>query len=1023
MQGGNSEIRGLIINRFSFPGISVKASGNVKIQANWIGLDRSGTGSTFVDAGNSSGVDVGASDVLIGGPLASDRNVISGNGNQDSARRFFEYQGIRNERFEDLFTQPSTLQDVERQLGAGIVIHRATAGNVRIEGNWIGINPDGTRPAALTLDQTTPPAFGNLFGILIGPAREGGPRTGSITIGGNTGSPGSGVGNVISGNVVGVLAIPFSRGFSIGALRIQGNRIGPDAQNRPLKDLSSVIGLQIAGDIASVDVVGNQIQNVGVGAVIATEKPIHFTGNEVGVDQSLEALVRDIEKNDGSPTLGLHNLLGFLIAGGSGLRIGGAGGDGNKVVGNVFQQGIAVVLPGGRIEGNTFGSKRQVSGTIAKSITKFTGLGGLLVLGKGGVISNNRFANTITGLSGFVTPDFLVERNTFDSTVIGLHGMLTPRSTFQGNTFTRNAIGTFMFGIWPTDEELKRAGVDPDEFGELAQKQLFTGLAADKVADVGRVGTPDAEVSADGKTYRAPLSPVTVKELLTSAKTTWYGNTWGSRTDASQANIFPFWALGDVQQMRFGSTAPGQGNVVARNLTGLWLGPAFAGHQPAGIELRGNTFLGSGKVGTDGKLVELFQPGVDLLPQLGEGVTDAAQYFGIDPNDVGDGDTGPNGMQNHPQLVGVEDAGTALRVRGVLPSKPGARYTVDVYANHACVGSGRTGGSSAEQWLGELVVSTDGFGNATIDGTVPKPSGWSGDLLISTMATSPPVDGFGETSEISDCVRLGDPVGNVIVNGAGEATPGPDVFIVNGNGARIAPGPGDTVIGTGDGAIVTQPGASPAPRAPGAAATVGAGVRVSLRGRNVRVALGGGNDQVSVQGAGARVASGGGNDGVRVVGAKAIVDGGAGGDSLTIVGASGVARGGPGNDLLRVTGARARGTGAAGNDSVIAAGAAVLADGGAGNDVLIVKGVRGRAVGAGGSDRVTATGARIGVDAGAGKDAITVAGGGATVLAGAGNDTILAKNRRKDRLDGGAGKDSATVDRVDVRRRIERVRR
>ena len=75
-----STVRGLIINRFTGNGLVINNSGNQTIQGNWIGLDASGASAAAnadngVLASNSSGN-------LIGGNVASERNVISGNTNR-----------------------------------------------------------------------------------------------------------------------------------------------------------------------------------------------------------------------------------------------------------------------------------------------------------------------------------------------------------------------------------------------------------------------------------------------------------------------------------------------------------------------------------------------------------------------------------------------------------------------------------------------------------------------------------------------------------------------------------------------------------------------------------------------------------------------------------------------------------------------------------------------------------------------------------------------------------------------------
>jgi CSLREA domain-containing protein len=83
--GLGSTIKGLIINGFSGSGIATSCSGSVTIQGNYIGTDAAGTASVA----NGSGIHVIApaggtcgstgSSHTIGGPTASDRNVISGN--------------------------------------------------------------------------------------------------------------------------------------------------------------------------------------------------------------------------------------------------------------------------------------------------------------------------------------------------------------------------------------------------------------------------------------------------------------------------------------------------------------------------------------------------------------------------------------------------------------------------------------------------------------------------------------------------------------------------------------------------------------------------------------------------------------------------------------------------------------------------------------------------------------------------------------------------------------------------------
>ena len=77
--------------------------------------------------------------------------------------------------------------------------------------------------------------------------------------------------------------------------------------------------------------------------------------------------------------------------------------------------------------------------------------------------------------------------------------------------------------------------------------------------------------------------------------------------------------------------------------------------------------------------------------------------FGFDnghtPNDTGDGDSGPNGLQNYPQLQGAYTSSGQLNVTGTLNSAANTDYTVQVFASGSCDSSGYGEGVD---YLGDL---------------------------------------------------------------------------------------------------------------------------------------------------------------------------------------------------------------------------------------------------------------------------------------------------------------------------------
>ena len=91
------------------------------------------------------------------------------------------------------------------------------------------------------------------------------------------------------------------------------------------------------------------------------------------------------------------------------------------------------------------------------------------------------------------------------------------------------------------------------------------------------------------------------------------------------------------------------------------------------------------------------------------------------------------------------------------------------------------------------------------------------------------------------------------------------------------------------------------------------------------------------------------------------------------------------------------------------------AQAGQGDDVISGGKGNDRLVGGGGNDRLTG---------GPGNDTLTAGGGRNRLAGGAGNDKLNAANRKRDRVDCGAGRrDSARVDRIDRVKGCERVRR
>src|SRR5437016_640842 len=223
----NAFIKGLIINRFSGYGINFDSVGNSSVQGCYIGTNATGTAASANGAG---GIRINASGITVGGTTSGAGNVISGN----------KGNGI------DVFAGNATIQGnfigtnaagtsyldnhgdgILIGFGSGNLIGGTTigarnvlttngesginmsSGNATIQGNFIGLFPDGN-----------PGEGGNrVAGVAV--------IGGSATIGGTV----PGAGNVIAGNIDADIPSPAGTGAGIylhggsGSL-VQGNFIG-----------------------------------------------------------------------------------------------------------------------------------------------------------------------------------------------------------------------------------------------------------------------------------------------------------------------------------------------------------------------------------------------------------------------------------------------------------------------------------------------------------------------------------------------------------------------------------------------------------------------------------------------------------------------------------------------------------------------------------------------------------------------------------------------------------------------------
>ena len=267
-----------------------------------------------------------------------------------------------------------------------------------------------------------------------------------------------------------------------------------------------------------------------------------------------------------------------------------------------------------------------------------------------------------------------------------------------------------------------------------------------------------------------------------------------------------------------GGTAPGAGNVIANNGAALINGAGVV------VDVLGRTGTGSGAAGTGNAIRgnSIFSNTAASSP-LTRGLGIDLIGNGPTPNDPGDGDTGPNNLQNSPVLSSATSGGGSTTIAGTLNSAANTTFAIDFYASPSCDPSGYGEG---RVYLGSASVATNGAGNAGFSVALPVSVGASNQ--ITATATDP----NGNTSEFSACLpasgggakfftvppcRLADtrgpagPYGSPALSGGGNRT-----FVIGGQcgipaGARAVAFNFTVTQGTAQGDIRTFPGGTPLP--------------------------------------------------------------------------------------------------------------------------------------------------------------------------------------------------------------------
>jgi parallel beta-helix repeat protein len=478
-----STVRGLVVHGFTGEALIAVNSGNHVIAGNWIGLSADGTSAQANGVGlslwNSHGNTIGGTD-------AADMNVISGNtwggialgggasgntvlGNRigsnaagtaavgNGASGVLLANGAHDNQIGT--SAPGGANLMVASGSDGVTVSDAGTQDNVIEGNWIGVTPDGQ---------------------LMGNASQG------VWVSGGAGA------QVIRSNVIGGNAgagIELGGGFGT---EVMGNTIGTDPTGTQV--WANAYGVYLwgggAGHFIGSGVAGNLISGNRLHGISVVDGSSHWiVGNRIGTDATGSAARAN----------GWDNLTE-----GSGIWLGGSGNhhavdnvvSGNTVTGIHIPAGsVANVLTGNRIGTDITGLLALGNGLTGVEVAGSSNLIGTATPGAGNVIAAN--GGPGGGYGVFLNEGAGGTGNVLQANLIGLGA---DGETPLGNT----GVGIFVSG---DDHQIGGAGAgEGNTIGNHGEAGIRIESAANLVVQGNRIGVSASGAEGHGNGWGITLA-------------------------------------------------------------------------------------------------------------------------------------------------------------------------------------------------------------------------------------------------------------------------------------------------------------------------------------------------------------------------------------------------------------------------------------------------------------------------------------------------------------------------------------
>lgn len=485
----------------------------------------------------------------------------------------------------------------------------------------------------------------------------------------------------------------FAFQIAANGVAVTGNFIGTDrAGTSSDATTANNLGVNIQnGNFGAVVIGGsipadrNIISGNGAGIIINSQLPNRVWGNYIGVDATGTADLGNAGVGIAIGTLGVT-----LIGGGS---IGGPTTVAGQGLGNV-------------ISGNGFRGIQIQTGGPPTVIGAVTIQGNILGLDANGV---NALPNTGANI-------YLFDNN-LPVTGLPSLGPVTIGGSVPGAGNILSAGGHGVFAL-AAGTILRGNRIGTDITGTVARPNTFgveiTGTTAFvSSATFGGSGANEGNLISGNQSDAVRL-------FLASG--TFQGNRIGVSSTGTPLGNGGYGIFVDSGQAEIGGSMAGQGNVIANNGdTGVQVRIGFPAVRNASeAAILGNSIFGNGFLGINNSLPDV-----------------------VTANDSGDGDAGPNDLQNFPVVTTATLGAGNVTLSGTLDSLASSTFRLEFFSNASCDALGFGEGAT---FLGSVDVTTNGSGLGSFGPVVFAIP--AGQPVITATATN----SANHTSEFSSCV-------------------------------------------------------------------------------------------------------------------------------------------------------------------------------------------------------------------------------------------------------------------------------